>query len=361
MKKRIFGSIFALILLFLSISCSYAEIKIFFSPNGGATEEIIKQIDKAENYIDISMYSFTSEAIVKAEELGIRIPTFRDEDRVDGKHWQYKYFPRTPIERDRPIYVSRILNRTETMLGPLSALLLSCTESIERKRSENIGRTDDLRATKLHGDELPYSQVVDRAYSSKKLDHETKTTSAIFSHASVILTEQESSGNKLSEAENDNIIFFTLQIIMVMIAFAVPLLFTLLYMIWNAESRELELVHNLLKKNKKKNLNCLAYLANQIQEDMKKMRKWIITLAALALIFSTASIGVALNRLWGQGEPPKKFLILMLLFQWVLIVIMFVVFQIFGPLRKLHQLRNKRQELDRQGVVPEETKGGNKK
>ncbi len=66
MTKRALASIFALTLLFLFISPIYAEIKIFFSPNGGATEEIIKQIDNAESYIDIAMYSFTSEPIAEA-------------------------------------------------------------------------------------------------------------------------------------------------------------------------------------------------------------------------------------------------------------------------------------------------------
>ncbi len=36
--------------LIVNLSC-FAEIRVFFSPNGGIAEEIIKQIDNAKEYI----------------------------------------------------------------------------------------------------------------------------------------------------------------------------------------------------------------------------------------------------------------------------------------------------------------------
>ena len=60
-KRKIFISILILDLFLFSYGSSFAEIRVFFSPEGGAAEEIIKQIDNAESYIDIAMYSFTYE------------------------------------------------------------------------------------------------------------------------------------------------------------------------------------------------------------------------------------------------------------------------------------------------------------
>lgn len=54
-------TLFLALILILAVSLpSLSEIRIFFSPKGGVAEEIIKQIDNAEDYIDIAIYSFTS-------------------------------------------------------------------------------------------------------------------------------------------------------------------------------------------------------------------------------------------------------------------------------------------------------------
>ena len=94
MRKKTSALIFALTLLFLFISPIYAEIKIFFSRNGGATEEITKQIDKAENHIDIAMYSFTSEpiaeAIIRAKERGVKVRILMDKQQAGGKYSKHQ-------------------------------------------------------------------------------------------------------------------------------------------------------------------------------------------------------------------------------------------------------------------------------
>ncbi len=71
-KEKILVLVFALILLLLSCGFSFSEIKIFFSPKGDIAEEIIKQIDNAQESIDIAMHSFTSEPT--AEEKKPREP-----------------------------------------------------------------------------------------------------------------------------------------------------------------------------------------------------------------------------------------------------------------------------------------------
>lgn len=65
-----------LVLVFLSIACSNTQAadltlnntptQIYFSPNGGCTEAIVKEIGKAKQEILVQAYSFTSKDIAKA-------------------------------------------------------------------------------------------------------------------------------------------------------------------------------------------------------------------------------------------------------------------------------------------------------
>jgi len=75
---------------------SFAEIRVFFSPKGGAAEEIIKQIDNAESYIDIAMYSFTyepiAEAIIRAKNRRVKIRILMDKVQSQGKYSKYEFF-----------------------------------------------------------------------------------------------------------------------------------------------------------------------------------------------------------------------------------------------------------------------------
>ncbi|MHA1305357.1 MAG: phospholipase D-like domain-containing protein, partial [Candidatus Heimdallarchaeaceae archaeon] len=95
-KRKIFISILILGLFLFSYGSSFAEIRVFFSPKGGIAEEIIKQIDSAEFYIDIAMYSFTyepiAEAIIRAKNRGVKIRILMDKGQSQGKYSKYKFF-----------------------------------------------------------------------------------------------------------------------------------------------------------------------------------------------------------------------------------------------------------------------------
>jgi len=83
-------------LFLFSCGFSFAEIRIFFSPKGGIAEKIIRQINNAESYIDITMYSFTYEpiakAIIRAKNRGVKIRILMDKQRATGKYSKYQYF-----------------------------------------------------------------------------------------------------------------------------------------------------------------------------------------------------------------------------------------------------------------------------
>ena len=95
-KRKILISILILSLFLFSYGSSFAEIRVFFSPKGGAAEEIIKQIDNAESHIDIAMYSFTyepiAEAIIRAKNRGVKIRILMDKVQSQGKYSKYEFF-----------------------------------------------------------------------------------------------------------------------------------------------------------------------------------------------------------------------------------------------------------------------------
>lgn len=143
MTKRTLALVFTLTLLFLFVSPIYAEIKIFFSPNGGATEETIEQIDKAENYIDIAMYSFTSEpiaeAIIRAKERGVKIRILMDKQQAGGKYSKYQYFVDNGIDVIRDIHAGIMHNKVAVIDGNiLFTGSFNWTKSAEVRNEENL-------------------------------------------------------------------------------------------------------------------------------------------------------------------------------------------------------------------------------
>jgi phosphatidylserine/phosphatidylglycerophosphate/cardiolipin synthase-like enzyme len=55
-----------LLTLFLAVSIQAADIQVYFSPQGGCTEAVVANLDKATNSILVQAYSFTSAPIAKA-------------------------------------------------------------------------------------------------------------------------------------------------------------------------------------------------------------------------------------------------------------------------------------------------------
>lgn len=69
-----------------------SEVEIYFSPKGGCTDAIIREIKKAEKTIHIQAYSFTSlpiaEALVEASKKGIMVEVVLDKKQRSEKYSQ---------------------------------------------------------------------------------------------------------------------------------------------------------------------------------------------------------------------------------------------------------------------------------
>ena len=87
----------SLCLLFLISAASYAqaETRVYFSPNGGCQEAVVEAISKAQNAIDIAMYSITSrqiaQAVLKAKERQVKIRIVLDRSQIKEHYSKSRY------------------------------------------------------------------------------------------------------------------------------------------------------------------------------------------------------------------------------------------------------------------------------
>ena len=142
-KRKILILTFIFALFLFSYGSSFAEIKIFFSPNRGIAEEIIKQIDNAQEYIDIAMYSFTSEpiaeAVVRAKGRGVEIRILMDKGQSQGKYSKYQFFLDNGIAIIQDRHAGIMHNKIILIDGKvLFTGSYNLSKSAEEKNQENL-------------------------------------------------------------------------------------------------------------------------------------------------------------------------------------------------------------------------------
>jgi phosphatidylserine/phosphatidylglycerophosphate/cardiolipin synthase-like enzyme len=79
-----------LLSLLLALNVAAADIQVFFSPNGGCTEAVVENLDKATNTVLVQAYSFTSapiaKALVDAEKRGVKVQVILDKSQRTEKY-----------------------------------------------------------------------------------------------------------------------------------------------------------------------------------------------------------------------------------------------------------------------------------
>lgn len=67
----------------------HGEEEVYFSPKGGCTEAVVKNLDQAEKSVLVQAYSFTSlpiaEALVNAHKRGVKVKVLLDKSQRRGK------------------------------------------------------------------------------------------------------------------------------------------------------------------------------------------------------------------------------------------------------------------------------------
>ncbi len=105
MKKHV-----ALLCLWLAILAGppgvwAGDIQVYFSPLGGCTEAIVRQLDQARQEILVQSYSFTSRpiarALVQAQKRGVKITVI-----LDKSNRQHKYSAATFLKNmEIPVFI----------------------------------------------------------------------------------------------------------------------------------------------------------------------------------------------------------------------------------------------------------------
>ena len=71
-------------------------LEVYFSPNGGCTEAIIRELNKAQTTILVQAYSFTSAPIAKAllntHKRGVKVEVILDKSQVTQKYSSATFF-----------------------------------------------------------------------------------------------------------------------------------------------------------------------------------------------------------------------------------------------------------------------------
>ncbi len=93
--RKIVGYLVVLLVVFFSLpACLQAkqtptDEQVYFSPKGGCTEAIVKNLDQAEKSILVQAYSFTSkpiaEALIAAHKRGVKVKVLLDKSQLHGK------------------------------------------------------------------------------------------------------------------------------------------------------------------------------------------------------------------------------------------------------------------------------------
>ena len=78
------------LLIFLACICRAHAAEVYFSPHGGCTEAVVKELNAAEKTVLVQAYSFTSapiaKALVNASKRGVKVQVILDKSQRTEKY-----------------------------------------------------------------------------------------------------------------------------------------------------------------------------------------------------------------------------------------------------------------------------------
>lgn len=151
MRKRILPAVLlTLSLMTIPLTASLSDLTlnqtpvyVYFSPNGGATEAIIQQIDKAKTEIQVQAYSFTSQPIAKAllgaHKRGTKVQAILDKSQRSEKYTSAAFLANVGI----PIFIdsAHAIAHNKVMVIDREILItgsFNFTKAAEEKNAENL-------------------------------------------------------------------------------------------------------------------------------------------------------------------------------------------------------------------------------
>ena len=140
------------LILFLGPTCGLAQagsIRVYFSPNGGCTDAILFEINRAKSEILLQAYSFTSQpiaqALIRAHKRGVKISAVLDKSNRGRKYSAATFLKNMGI----PVYIdaNHAIAHNKIMIIDNRVVItgsFNFTKAAENKNAENILILDDL-------------------------------------------------------------------------------------------------------------------------------------------------------------------------------------------------------------------------
>jgi phosphatidylserine/phosphatidylglycerophosphate/cardiolipin synthase-like enzyme len=127
----------------IDIQLKDATAKVYFSPHGGATEAIVKEIGKAKSEVLVQAYSFTSKDIAKsltdAQKRGIHVEIILDKSNRSEKYSAADFTAHMGI----PTYIDaqHAIAHNKIMIIDKETLItgsFNFTKAAEERNAENL-------------------------------------------------------------------------------------------------------------------------------------------------------------------------------------------------------------------------------
>jgi phosphatidylserine/phosphatidylglycerophosphate/cardiolipin synthase-like enzyme len=127
----------------IDLTLSDTPTQVYFSPNGGCTEAIVKEIANARSEILVQAYSFTSapiaKALVDAHKRGVKVEAILDKSQRSEKYTSAAFLANSRI----PTFIDarHAIAHNKIMIIDQSAVItgsFNFTKAAEEKNAENL-------------------------------------------------------------------------------------------------------------------------------------------------------------------------------------------------------------------------------
>jgi len=135
--------------LFLSVTVATGtDIQVFFSPHGGCTEAVVKNLQSASNTVFVQAYSFTSapiaKALVDAHKRGVNVTVILDKSQRTERYSEADFF----LHADIPTFIDAKHNIAHNKIMVIDGHTIitgsfNFTKAAEAENAENLLVIDD--------------------------------------------------------------------------------------------------------------------------------------------------------------------------------------------------------------------------
>ena len=146
-----------LLSLLCALSVSAADIQVYFSPKGGCTEAVVRELGKAKTNVIVQAYSFTSapiaKALVEAHKRGVHVQVILDKSQRKEQYTEADFL----VHADVPTFIDakHAIAHNKVMVIDSHTILtgsFNFTKAAEESNAENLLVIEDAALAKKYAD-----------------------------------------------------------------------------------------------------------------------------------------------------------------------------------------------------------------